>query len=606
MEDRALTHAASPLLDPPDPAHIARLLQRTPLFALVEQEILERLAAAARLVQAPAGAVLIRQGEIGSEAFLLVAGIVDIVVEFEGLGRIRISEARPFDIIGETGALCHSPRTTSVVAREAVTMLSIHQTDLESLTAHHPEVALAILQTVAARLHHAGRHLACLISAARALREGSATIDAVGRMLRAETDFAPYAEAIEVVAGQIARNEALRQEMEAAARIQQSILPHTMAWRGTAAFAEIAASMRPARHVGGDFYDYFLISEDRIAVVVGDVSGKGVPAALFMTLARNAFRMVARSESSPARVLAAVNRMLCEGNDDLLFLTSVYGTVDRWTGEFTYGIGGHDAPLLMRGADGAIELEPTGDMVLGIEEGLEFSQKSVTLAPDDLLLVYTDGVTEAQSETDTLFGRQRLRDLLAQARQDSAAALIEEVNRAVDSFTSTVAQADDIACLALRLIQAPTRRTAPAESPATLDLRLAGGLDELQRMAAALQGFGADLELPPAAVGELTLALEELVGNTLIHGYGSPAEGVVYVRIKFEPGWLTATLRDTASPYNPLSTAAADIDLELEERKIGGLGVHLARNLTDEIRYRYHSGQNVLTVRKRVSAEAAH
>ena len=100
---------------------------------------------------------------------------------------------------------------------------------------------------------------ACLISAARALREGSATIDAVGRMLRAETDFAPYAEAIEVVAGQIARNEALRQEMEAAARIQQSILPHAMAWRGTAAFAEIAASMRPARHVGGDFYDYFLI-----------------------------------------------------------------------------------------------------------------------------------------------------------------------------------------------------------------------------------------------------------------------------------------------------------------------------------------------------------
>ena len=211
--------------------------------------------------------------------------------------------------------------------------------------------------------------------------------------------------------------------------------------------------------MGGDFYDYFLISEDRIAVVVGDVSGKGVPAALFMTLARNAFRMVARSESSPARVLAAVNRMLCEGNNDLLFLTSVYGTVDRWTGEFTYGIGGHDAPLLMRGADGAIELEPTGDMVLGIEEGLEFSQKSVTLAPDDLLLVYTDGVTEAQSETDTLFGRQRLRDLLAQARQGSAAALIEEVNRAVDSFISTVAQADDITCLALRLIQAPTRRT---------------------------------------------------------------------------------------------------------------------------------------------------
>ncbi len=594
------------MYDPPDPAHIATLLQRTPLFALVEREILERLAAAARLVHAPAGTMLIKQGEVGCEAFLLVAGVVDIVVEFEGLGSIRISEARPFDIIGETGALCHSPRTTSVVAREAVTMLSIHQTALESLTAHHPEVALAILQTVAARLHRAGRHLACLISAARALREGSATIDAVGRMLRAETDFAPYAEAIEVVAGQIARNEALRQEMEAAARIQQSILPQAMAWQGTAAFAEIAASMRPARHVGGDFYDYFLIDEHRLAVVVGDVSGKGVPAALFMALARNAFRMMARSETSPARVLGAVNRMLCEGNDDLLFLTAVYGIVDRRTGEFTYGIGGHDAPLLLRAAHDASVLETTGDMALGIEETLEFSQKAVALTPDDRLLIYTDGVTEAQDGTDALFGRQRLRDLLTEASQCSAAALISAVNLAVDSFTSAAAQADDITCLALRLTQTPAVREPQAAPPATLVLELASGLDELQRLAAALHRFGADLELPPPVVGEFALALDELVGNILVHGYAGNRTGVVDVTIEFESDWLTATLRDTAPPYNPLSTAAADPDLGLDERKIGGLGVHLARTLSDEIQYRYQASQNILTVRKRIGSQAAY
>ena len=587
---------------PPDPAHIATLLQRTPLFALVDREILERLAAAAKLVHAPAGTLVIKQGDVGCEAFLLIAGAVDIVVEFEGLGPIRISEARPFDIIGETGALCHSPRTTSVVAREDVTMLSIHQATLELLTAHHPEVALAILQTVAHRLHRAGRHLACLISAARALREGSATIDAVGQMLRAETDFAPYAEAIEVVAVQIARNESLRQEMEAAARIQQSILPQTMAWQGTAAFAEIAASMRPARHVGGDFYDYFLVDEHRFALVVGDVSGKGVPAALFMALARNAFRMMARSETSPARVLGAVNRMLCEGNSDLLFLTAVYATLDRRTGELTYGIGGHDAPLLLQGEHCVSVLETTGDMALGIEESLEFSEKSVVLTPDDMLVIYTDGVTEAQDETDALFGRQRLRDLLAEAGQCSASALIGAVNCAVDAFTSAAAQADDITCLALRLTETPKWRAPRPAPPATLVLELANGLDELQRLAAALHRFGADLELPPPTVGEFALALDELIGNTLVHGYARNGEGVVDVRVEFDSGWLTATLRDTAPPYNPLLTPVADPDLALDDRKIGGLGVHLARSLSDEIQYRYLPGQNILTVRKRIGS----
>lgn len=589
----------------PNPAHLAELLQRTPLFSLVEHEILESLAASARLVRAPAGSMLIKQAEMGCEAFLLISGVVDIVVEFEGLGAIRISEARPFDILGETGALCHSPRTTSVIAREDVTMLSIHQTALEALTARHPEVALAILQTVAQRLQRASRHLACLISAARALREGSVSIDAVGRMLRAETDFGPYAEAIEVVAVQIARNEAVQQEMEAAARIQQSILPQTMAWQGTAAFAEIAASMRPARHVGGDFYDYFLLDEHRFAVVVGDVSGKGVPAALFMALARNAFRLIARSEPSPAKVLGAVNRMLCEGNSDMLFLTVVFATVDRRTGTFTYGIGGHDAPLLLRGQDGVSILATTGDIALGIEESFEFGELVVALTPDDLLLIYTDGVTEAHDETEALFGRARLRDLMAGAIRQSAVDLIGAVNLAVDRFTSAVAQADDVTCLALRLTEMPQGFDASDACAATLELKLTSDLDELQRLAAALHRFGEEVGLPSALIGEFALALDELVGNTMIHGYQTRTKGVIDVRIQTEPGWLTATLRDRAQPYNPLLAPAADTDLDLEERQIGGLGVHLARQLSDEIRYHHRHGQNVLTVRKRIDVAAA-
>ena len=582
----------------PGAAQLATWLQKAPLFALVERAMLEKLATSARIVRAPAGTRLITQGELGNEAFLLIEGVVDIVVEFEALGAIRVSQAAPFDIIGETGAICHAPRTSSVVAREDVMLLEINQADLAALTSRHPEVTAAILRTVADRLHRAGRHLACLISAARALREGSASIEMVGRVLRSESDFAPYAEAIEMVAGQIARNEALRQEMEAAARIQQSILPRTMAWR-SAPFAEIAATMRPARHVGGDFYDYFLIDDDRLALVVGDVSGKGVAAALFMALARNAFRTMALTETSPARVLGGVNRMLCEGNSDLLFLTAVYATLDRRTGALTYSIGGHDAPLLLQGAHGVITLAETGDMALGIEESLEFAERSVLLGSDDMLVIYTDGVTEAQDRTEALFGRQRLRDLLTRAGACSASAMIEAVNAAVDGFTATVAQADDITCLALRLTDAPREPAAPAPRPATLELKLAARVDELRRLAAALERFRTDLDLPAEPLQGFGVALDELVGNVIVHGYAG-RDGTVHVRVDYAAGWLTAVLTDNSPPYNPLGAPTANPELPLEDRRVGGLGVYLALKLTDEIHYRQQHGRNVLTVRKRI------
>ena len=588
---------------PTEPLQVADLLQRTPLFALVPRASLELLAAAARLVEVPGGTTVIRQGDFGSEAFLLVDGVVDIMVEFEGLGQVRISEARPFDVIGETGALCHHPRTTSVVARGPVTLLSVHRMALEKLTSENPDVALAIIGTMAERLHRTGRHLACLISAANALRSGAATIDAVTSALRAENDFAPYAQAIEVVAGQIADNESLRREMEAAARIQHAILPQVMNWNGHPPFAEIAASMRPARHVGGDFYDFFTLDPNRIALVVGDVSGKGVPAALFMALARNSFRAIGRYEFSAARVLEAVNRTLCEGNDDLFFLTVVYAVLDRRNGVLTYAIGGHDPPLL-RHADGRVDaLASAGDIALGVDATVGYGERKLTLSPDDRLLIYTDGVSEAQRACGTLFGREPLLELVGQGGGASVQAMIAAVNDAVDGFTGSAPQSDDITCLALRL----TEVAAPVVGGGQrrIEITLGTDLSELQRVAANLYRFGAELGLPAGPVEDLALALDELVGNTLTHGFAPGSPGTVTVTIAFDEGWLTVTIQDTATPFDPLQAPPADVDLALDEREIGGLGIHLARALTDDISYRYLPGQNLLTVRKRVEADAS-
>jgi phosphoserine phosphatase RsbU/P len=244
-----------------------------------------------------------------------------------------------------------------------------------------------------------------------------------------------------------AANAQINQELTLAQAMQTAILP--------AAFPQDPrftgyAMMQAARHVGGDFYDYFMLDEDRIAVVMADVSGKGVPAAFFMAVSRTVIQSVAREADGPGDCLARANDLVCQENPLELFVTVFYGILDARTGEFRFANGGHNPPYLI-GADGMVTaLETTGGMALGIMDELPYAEKSVTLRPGDSLFLFTDGVTEAFDPVNEEYGETRLEAALQGSHSLAIEALAQRVVDSVGAFSDTAPQSDDLTCLALR------------------------------------------------------------------------------------------------------------------------------------------------------------
>ena len=238
---------------------------------------------------------------------------------------------------------------------------------------------------------------------------------------------------------------ALQKELDIAARVQLSLLPRTMPMSDT---VEMTGIMRPAKEVGGDFYDFFHLDRHHIGVVVADVSGKGVPAGLFMVMARTMIRATARLHvEEPGRVLAMVNDFLEQNNAEELFVTVFYGVLDDRTGRFVYANGGHNPPILVE-SDDAGPLQTTGGVALGMFDGLDYDDAHVDMEPGMRLVLFSDGVTEAFNDNDEAFGDDRLLDTTRTLprTQDPEQDVTAVVN-AVDDFTGEAPQFDDITCV---------------------------------------------------------------------------------------------------------------------------------------------------------------
>ena len=239
----------------------------------------------------------------------------------------------------------------------------------------------------------------------------------------------------------------IQNELEVASRIQQSILPSEFP---DDLRYQVYGNMEPARDVGGDFFDIILLDEGQIGLAIADVSDKGVPAALFMMACRTLLKGVAIGLTQPGAVLGEVNDILHEDNDSMLFVTVLYAVYRPSTGEFTYASGGHDAPLLIR-SDGSVDLLPLTDgIALGVVPELDYKQHTITLSPGDTVVLYTDGVTEAQNTDGSAFEVDGLHKLFAgssaylKAREGT-----DLVFEKVREFMGEASQFDDITCLTL-------------------------------------------------------------------------------------------------------------------------------------------------------------
>jgi len=252
-----------------------------------------------------------------------------------------------------------------------------------------------------------------------------------------------------IMAVQRAQQRAREAEMASAAAIQRSMLPGMQPDDTAHGELDIFAKMIPAREVGGDLYDIVKLDENRVAVSIGDVCGKGVPASLFMAMTQTVMRLVVRSGEDLQAEIKAANKMLVANNREEMFTTLFCGVLDVASGTMTYCNCGHNPPLVLRKGGEAFEPLRNCGPPLGMFDDMSYAPRSIALAPGDMVLLYTDGVTEAEDAQSAQFGMKRLEEAILEMRGEPAHSAVEHVIKRVAEFVKGAPQSDDITCVAV-------------------------------------------------------------------------------------------------------------------------------------------------------------
>lgn len=428
------------------PEEIAQILAPHPIFARFDRASLLAVAAQCGFATYPAGATIMQEGAPGDFACVILEGEVDVFVDLPG-GRILMATVGQNRIIGELGVFTDMPRTATIVARTYLVVVRIEQSSLMRLSIEYPQVGVAIIRELGGRLASMNHSLSYLTYAAEALGRDEYDTAMLDELVSQSGGLATFARAFDSMAGEIRAKQQRRAEMRAAAEIQQSILPAPLGHGGLAARVDLHAEMHPAREVGGDFYDYFLIDENRLAVTVADVSGKGIPAALFMAVSRTVMRGLTGGGAMEDG-MGDANRLLATQNAACMFVTLFYGVLDLSSGLFRYCNAGHNPPYVLRAGGGRETLSATG-IPFGIDPDMPYSVGESRLAAGDALFLFSDGITEAFNAAGEEFGTARLEAAIEAGRGSGAAELAQGVLAATAAFAAGADQSDDITCLAL-------------------------------------------------------------------------------------------------------------------------------------------------------------
>lgn len=412
------------------------LLAQVPLFSSLPKREIHHLAETLTIRDVPSDTVLFYEGDAGQHFYILRAGELEVVKGIGTADERVINHRRPGDFIGEMGLFNRDgKRTASVRARGTVSVWEMTRADFDALLARQPDLAYEMVRVLSNRLTDAHNNaMADLIAKNRALEETNAELALAYANLQAAQ-------------AQIIEKEKLERELQLAAEIQMSLLPRTLPKLHGFSFG---ANIVPARAVGGDLYDFIPLSQDGLAIVIGDVSDKGVPAAIFMAQTHALIRSEARQSRSPRETLERVNRYLLEMNASGLFVTVLYGILDRTTREFQYARAGHELPVL-RAPDGRIYSPPQGQGApLGLFDFVLLDEGTINLPPRTTMLLVTDGVTEAMNTGREQFGSERINALLATDAGSDAQTLSNDFLDSINAFRGDAPVHDDITVVTIR------------------------------------------------------------------------------------------------------------------------------------------------------------
>ena len=419
----------------------------------------------------------------------------------------------------------------------------------------------------------------------------SVTVD-----VRSNTEFASLSDDINSTVSTLKRYIAeaaarIDKELEYAKQIQLSALPTNFPDKEDFG---IYAQMIAAKEVGGDFYDFYKLSDTTVAFLAADVSGKGIPAAMFMMTAKTIIKDLAESGMAVNDIFTKANEKLCENNESGMFVTAWMGILDLTTGNVQFANAGHNPPLLKR-ADGSFEyLKTRAGFVLAGMEGVRYRVGELTLCPGDRLFLYTDGVPEATNVENKLYGEDRLLAFMNQNASIEATKLLPALKANIDEFVGEAPQFDDITMLMFDYKpkkggERMTNKIFPAKT------------ESLSEVLGFVEETLESLECPMKIQTAICVAIEEVFVNVAHYAYPN-GEGDMSLQIGFEERSRTVTFRmaDKGIPFDPLQKPDPDITLSAEDREIGGLGIFIAKKTMDSISYTYENDQNVLTMIKKI------
>ena len=382
----------------------------------------------------------------------------------------------------------------------------------------------------------------------------------------------------------------MERELEIGREIQMSMIPKVFPPFPERNDIDIAATIVPAKMVGGDLYDFY-IRDEKLIFCIGDVSGKGVPASLLMAVTRSLFRNISAQEDSPAKIVEGINHSM-ENNDDTgMFVTFFCGVLDMHTGRLRYCNAGHNAPLLF--TDHIHPLDVVPNLPLGVEGGMVFVEQQIDLLLDDALYLYTDGISEAENPRHELFGEERMEEVLSERR--TAMEHLDAMKAAIAEFVEDAPQSDDITMLFIHYLNDNTQNNNMARH-----LILHNDIQQIPQLAEFVETIAEEKNLDQALAMSLNLALEEAVTNVILYAYPNGIDGLVDIEAFIREDCLEFILSDSGKPFDPTAAPDADITLGVDERSIGGLGIYLVRNIMDTVSYRYENGKNILTMIKKI------
>lgn len=407
-------------------AHIGK----APIFAEIGVAEASELAEILEDNVFPAEHTLFSEGETGDRFYVVIDGQVEIRKALDG-GQDRILAVRgPGEFFGEMSLLDpEGVRTATVRTRSPVRLLSLGRAEFDHLLHKRPDLALEIMRVLSHRLRDSQN---ATINDLRVKNE---------ELRRAYSD-------LKAAQAQLLEKERLEQELRTAQRIQQSILPTELP---RLPGYDFGARFIPAHAVGGDLYDFIILGKGKLGVAVGDVSDKGVPAAIFMALTRSLLRAEATRALSPRQVLERVNHLLLDMNDEGMFVTLLYGVLDSERHTFAYARAGHELPLLLEG-DGNVRLATAGrGAPLGLFSSISIDEQVILLHRGGVLLLYTDGATDMTDADLNLFGIEQLQTAVRSAEPGcTAQRLCDDVWRELAGHRGASVQADDVALVAIR------------------------------------------------------------------------------------------------------------------------------------------------------------